>query len=58
MFRSALAKRRCLVPASAFCEWRASAGGKQPYAIAKEDSKPMAFAVLWEGRRSPEGRLA
>ncbi len=55
MFRSALAKRRCLVPADAFYEWRAMADGKQPYAIARRDGAPLAFAGLWEGWRSPEG---
>jgi putative SOS response-associated peptidase YedK len=34
MFKDALARRRCLVPADAFCEWKVIEGGKQPYAIA------------------------
>jgi putative SOS response-associated peptidase YedK len=55
MFRGALASRRCLVPADAFYEWRAMADGKQPYAIARADGAPLAFAGLWEGWRSPEG---
>jgi putative SOS response-associated peptidase YedK len=55
MFRSALASRRCLVPADAFYEWRAMADGKQPYAIARADGEPLAFAGLWEGWRSPDG---
>ncbi len=37
MFRSALATRRCLVPADAFYEWKALPDGKQPYAIARAD---------------------
>lgn len=55
IFRSALAARRCLVPADAFYEWRAMADGKQPYAIARRDETPLAFAGLWEGWRSPDG---
>ena len=55
MFRSALAARRCIVPADAFYEWRAMADGKQPYAIARQDGAPLALAGLWEGWRSPEG---
>ena len=55
MFRGALAARRCLVPADAFYEWKAVADGKQPYAIARTDGAPLAFAGLWEGWRSPEG---
>jgi putative SOS response-associated peptidase YedK len=53
MFRGALAARRCLVPADAFYEWRVP--DKQPFAIARRDGQPMAFAGLWEGWRSPDG---
>jgi putative SOS response-associated peptidase YedK len=55
MFRGALAARRCLVPADAFYEWRVT--DKQPFAIARRDGQPMAFAGLWEGWRSPEGEV-
>jgi putative SOS response-associated peptidase YedK len=55
MFRGALGARRCLVPADAFYEWKAVPDGKQPYAIARTDGAPLAFAGLWEGWRSPEG---
>jgi putative SOS response-associated peptidase YedK len=57
MFRSAFAKRRCLVPADAFYEWKPVQGGKQPYAIARQDGQPMAFAGLWEGFRWPDGTV-
>jgi putative SOS response-associated peptidase YedK len=57
MFRSAFAQRRCLVPADAFYEWRNGPGGKQPYAIARQDGQPMAFAGLWEGCRLPDGSV-
>jgi putative SOS response-associated peptidase YedK len=53
MFRSALASRRCLVPADAFYEWRTMADGKQPYAIARWDGAPLAFAGIWESWRTP-----
>ena len=56
MFRGAFAARRCLVPADAFYEWKVLPDGtKQPYAIARRDGRPMAFAGLWEGWRSPDG---
>ena len=48
MFRQAYAKRRCLVPADAFYEWKAEPGGKQPTAIAPKSGGGMAFAGLWE----------
>jgi putative SOS response-associated peptidase YedK len=55
MFRSAFAKRRCLVPADAFFEWKTAHSGKQPHAIARQDGHPMALAALWEGFRWPDG---
>lgn len=57
LFRSAFAQRRCLVPADAFYEWQAGPDGKQPYAIARTDGQPMAFAGLWEGCRLPDGSV-
>jgi putative SOS response-associated peptidase YedK len=37
MFRSAFTQRRCIVPAEAFYEWKVVEGGKQPFAIARQD---------------------
>jgi putative SOS response-associated peptidase YedK len=54
MFKDALARRRCLVPADAFYEWKVVEGGKQPYAIARQDGQAMAFAGLWESFRWPD----
>ena len=54
MFRCALERRRCLVPADAFYEWKVVEGGKQPYAIARQDGQPIAFAGLWESFRWPD----
>jgi putative SOS response-associated peptidase YedK len=47
-FRDAYQRRRCLVPANAFFEWKANGKTKQPYAIAMRDREPFAFAGLWE----------
>jgi putative SOS response-associated peptidase YedK len=55
MFKTALAKRRCLVPAAAFYEWKAIPGGEVPHAIARADGDPLAFAGIWGGWRSPDG---
>jgi putative SOS response-associated peptidase YedK len=57
MFRAALAKRRCLVPADAFYEWKSLPDGKQPYAIARADGAPLAFAGIWESWRDPDGEI-
>jgi putative SOS response-associated peptidase YedK len=57
MFRGAFAQRRCLVPAEAFYEWKVTEAGKQPYAIARRDGQPMAFAGLWEAYRWPDGSV-
>src|SRR5262249_7418257 len=72
-FREALPRRRCLVPATGFYEWKKLPGGaKQPYNIGMRNGSPFAMAGLWEGRtkgaqpiesftilnRSPDSRAA
>ena len=57
VFREAMKKRRCLVPATAFYEWKAAADGKQPYAFARTDGAPLAFAGLWEAWRDAAGEV-
>ena len=52
-FREAFQRRRCLVPVDNFYEWKKTATGKQPYAIALADRQLMALAGLWETWRSP-----
>jgi len=47
-FRNAFKKRRCLIPASGFYEWKGEKGHKQPYYITIPSGKPFAFAGLWE----------
>ena len=55
MFRGAMAHRRCIVPADLFYEWRAETDGKQPFAIARRDDRPLAFGGLWESWTGPDG---
>ena len=55
MFKAAFAKRRCLVPAAAYYEWRDDPDGKTPFAVARVDGDPVVFAGIWEDWRSPEG---
>jgi putative SOS response-associated peptidase YedK len=47
-FRDAFAKRRCIVPADGFYEWKAGSLGKEPYVVVPTDDRPFAFAGLWE----------
>ena len=47
-FRQAIRKRRCLVPANGFYEWRAFQGKKYPYYIFLRDQQVFSFAGLWE----------
>ena len=54
-FRDAYRRRRCILPVDAFYEWRASKGGKQPYAIAMKDRSPFGIAGIWENWKNPEG---
>jgi putative SOS response-associated peptidase YedK len=57
MFRDALERRRCLVPADVFYEWQALDGAKLPFAVARADGDPMVFAGLWEGWRGSDGTV-
>ena len=47
-FRNAFKKRRCLILADGFYEWKGEKGRKQPMFIRLPDHKPFAFAGLWE----------
>ena len=48
-FRAAFKKRRCLIPATGFYEWKKhDDGSKEPYLIGMRDGVPFAFASLWE----------
>lgn len=54
-FRQAVRRRRCLLPASGFYEWQASAAGKQPWFISARDAAPLALAGIFEAWRANEG---
>jgi putative SOS response-associated peptidase YedK len=54
-FRNAMRRRRCLVPADGFYEWREAGGRKQAYFVRRKDGGPFAFAGLWETWTGPNG---
>lgn len=55
-YRSALKKRRCLVPANGFYEWQLlPSKRKQPLYITLERQKVFTMAGLWESWKGPEG---
>ena len=54
-FRQALRKRRCLVLADGFYEWKKEGGAKVPMYIASRSREPFGMAVLWETWKTPSG---
>ncbi len=54
-FRDAFKRRRCLVPADGFYEWKRDGEEKQPHLIRMKGGGLFAFAGLWSFWRSPEG---
>lgn len=56
-YKDALTKRRCLVLADGFYEWRKEGKDKIPMRITLKDGSPFAFAGLWETWKNPQGEL-
>jgi putative SOS response-associated peptidase YedK len=59
-FRAALTRRRCLVIADAFYEWKKEGAGgrgafRRPYLIRRVSGEPMGFAGLYETWSDPTG---
>ena len=52
-FRSAFRKRRCLIIADGYYEWKSDSSGKQPFFIHAENHQPFAFAGIWESWQPP-----
>jgi putative SOS response-associated peptidase YedK len=55
-FRSAFAKRRCLVVADGFYEWRKAGKSKVPVYIFLKSKEPFGFAGLYEYWKAPDGK--
>lgn len=54
-FRRALQKRRCLVLADGFYEWKKEGKRKTPMYVTLKGREPFGFAGLWETWRAPSG---
>jgi putative SOS response-associated peptidase YedK len=54
MFRDALKRHRCIIPASGYYEWITKLDGKQPYFISAADGGVLSFAGLWDRWKNPE----
>jgi putative SOS response-associated peptidase YedK len=54
-FRAAVRRRRCLVPADGWYEWKAAGKAKQPYRIVLKTGGPFAFAGIWETWQPADG---
>lgn len=55
-FKHAMNKRRCLVPATGFFEWKQN-GNKQPYFFHLRNKPIFSFAGLWESWEDREGNI-
>jgi putative SOS response-associated peptidase YedK len=57
VFRDALERKRCLVPADGFFEWKKDGKHKTPMWIHPEDHGRFAFAGLWAKAKTDAGEL-
>jgi len=56
-FREALRRRRCLIPATGYYEWKGLPGRKQAYLIRLKSGALFSFAGLWESWAGPKGEV-
>jgi putative SOS response-associated peptidase YedK len=54
-FKNAMRRRRCLIPADGFYEWKTTDGRKRPFYARRRTGGPLAFAGLWETWTGPNG---
>ena len=54
-FRNAFKRKRCIIPADSFYEWKKTEKGKVPMRFKLKSDGIFALAGLWESWKSPEG---
>ena len=54
-FLDSFRRRRCLVLADGFYEWRRTGSGKRPMRVALRSGEPFAFAGIWSMWKDTEG---
>jgi putative SOS response-associated peptidase YedK len=54
-FKNAMKRRRCLVLADGFYEWKQDGPRKRPFVARPKSGEPIAFAGLWETWMGPNG---
>jgi putative SOS response-associated peptidase YedK len=54
-FKRAIRRRRGLVPADGYYEWKTEGGRKQPFFIHRADGEPLGFAAVFETWVGPNG---
>ncbi|OUQ86263.1 DUF159 family protein [Brevibacillus brevis] len=54
-FKNLFARKRCIIPADDFYEWKKVGKEKQPMRIMMKTGEPFAFAGLYDTWTSPEG---
>lgn len=53
-FREAMSRRRCIVPAEGYYEWRTEKGKKMPYLFTSRDGAPLLMLGIYEVGASPD----
>ncbi|MFI9389185.1 SOS response-associated peptidase [Kutzneria sp. NPDC052558] len=52
-YRDSMARRRCILPADGWFEWKRDGGAKEPFYITNPDGSSLAMAGLWTAWRDP-----
>jgi putative SOS response-associated peptidase YedK len=55
-FRRLFERKRCIIPADGFYEWKQTDRGKQPMRILMKSGEPFAFAGLFDTWTGPDGK--